>query len=170
MLWIYGMPTRFDGDSAARTVAAQKVGHRHCRLGVAPCTIYGMSTSITAGNPCFLRQKLLWRHFSRSLSMWLFSFLCWAHERKNQFLSKSNQTSTLFPPTCEKWLHSKNWFLRKKFVNDFTLVAVALYARQIIDCPCPLIEAMWVLPGFASSSCLLLWGGSCRTCELCPGV
>ena len=37
-----------------------------------------------------------------------------------QLLSKSNQTSTLFPPTCEKWVHSKNWFLRKKFVKNFT--------------------------------------------------
>ena len=58
----------------------------HSRLGVAPCTI-GMSTSIWAGNPCFLRQKLLWRHFSR-----FFSLLCWAHKRKNSvsFKTKSN--------------------------------------------------------------------------------
>ena len=39
----------------------------HSRLGVAQCTI-GMSTSTSAGNPSS-RQKLLWCHFSRSLSI-----------------------------------------------------------------------------------------------------
>ena len=54
-------------------------------------------------------------------------FLCdsslFSVERKNeklQFPSKPNQTSTLFLPTCEKWVHSKNWLLWTKFVKYFT--------------------------------------------------
>ena len=79
--------------------------------------------------------KLLWRHFSRSLSIWFWSLLCWAHKRKLQLLPKPNQTSTLFPPTCEKWVHSKNWFLWKYLVKILLLVAVALKAvRKIPFC------------------------------------
>ena len=96
------------------------------RLGVAPCTI-GMSTSMSAGNPCFLRQKLLWRHFSRSLPMWFFSLLCWAHKRKNSvsFKAKSN----LNPSSSHMW---KNESIRrtgsyeKSSSNILLLVAVAL--------------------------------------------
>ena len=92
LLCIYGMPTWFDGEfSCSQRKKLATCHSRLCRLGVAPCTI-GMSTSISAGNPWFLRQKLLWRHFSRSLSMRFFSLLCWAHKRKKSvsFKAKSN--------------------------------------------------------------------------------
>ena len=91
----------------------------HSRLGAAPCTI-GMSTSISAGNLCFIRQKLLWRHFSRSLSMWFFSLLCWALKWKNSvsFKSKSNFN----PSSSYMWKLSpfKELVPVKKFVKDFT--------------------------------------------------
>ena len=56
----------------------------HSCLGtdVARSTI-AMSTSTSAGNPCFLPEKLLCRHFSRYLSLRLFSLLCWSPKGKN---------------------------------------------------------------------------------------
>ena len=77
LLCIYGMPTRFVGGVAARSAKKLATCHsRLSRLGVAPCTI-GMSTSITAGNPCFSRQikALVTSFLAISFYMFLLSSL-----------------------------------------------------------------------------------------------
>ena len=68
--------------------------------------------------PCWQDIRVSFVKSSRGL------FLCnsslFSVDRINQFLSKPNQTSTLFLPTGEKWVHLKSWFLWKNFVKDFT--------------------------------------------------
>ena len=71
-------------------------------------------------------KKLLWRHFSRSLSMWFFSLLCWAHKRKIQLLSKLNQTPTLFFPHVRNESIGRTGSYEKSSSKILLLVAVAL--------------------------------------------
>ena len=86
--------------------------------------------------------------FSRSLSMWFFSLLCWAHKRKIQFLSKPNKTSTLFFPHLKT--ESVRRFLWKKFVKDFTFGSGCT-----VECKCAchfsaLLSQLRILPIFLS--------------------
>ena len=97
----------------------------HSRLGVAPCTMV-MSTSMSAGIRVS-HVKSSCDVISRDLFLCDSSLFSLEHiNKKIQFLSKPNQSSTLFQPTCEKWIHSKNWFLWKQLAKFLLLVAVAL--------------------------------------------
>ena len=92
-LCVYVMPTRFDGDSAARSAKSWP-----------PVTL--ASAWPRAGSEChgdvhigrksvFLTSRALVLSFLATLSMWFFSLLCWAHKRKNSvsFKAKSNVNS-----------------------------------------------------------------------------
>ena len=95
LLCIYGMPTRFDGEfSCSQRKKLATCQSRLCRLGVAPCTI-GMSTSISAGNPCFLRQSSC-DVISRNLFLCDSSFF--SVERINEKKSVSFKTKSNFNP------------------------------------------------------------------------
>ena len=118
MLWIYGMPTRFDGDSAARSPQKLATCHfRLSRLGVAP--VHDRDVDVHIGRiSVFLTSKALVTSFL-TISFCVISLSSFERiNAKIQFLTKPNQTSTSLP-TCEKWVHSKNWFLWKKFIKYF---------------------------------------------------
>ena len=90
----YGFMSCPRDSMAIQLLAGQKVGHLSLSSQCGP--VHDGDVDVHVGrNPCFSRQKLLWQHFSRSLSMWFFSFLSWAHKRKN---SVSFKTKSIFNP------------------------------------------------------------------------
>ena len=98
--WIYGMPTRFDGDSAARS---EKGGHLSLSPRRGPVHDRNFVVRIGRKTVFLAYIKSSCDVISRDL------FLCdssrFSVERINdkiQFLSKKNQTSTPFLPICEK--------------------------------------------------------------------
>ena len=117
LLWIYGMPMQFYGDSAARSAKRWP-----------PVTLASARPRARSGCRRPYRQEICVSYVKSSCDVISHDlFLCHSSlssverlNKKIQFLSKPNQTSTLLLPTCENWVHSKNWFLCKKFVKDFT--------------------------------------------------
>ena len=121
LLWIHGMPTRFDGDSAARsakswppvTFAWVMLAWLSARSGCRRPYWQEIRISYVKSSCDVISRDLFLRDSS------LFSVEC--INEKIQFLSKPNQTSTLFLPTCKNWVSYE-----KSSSKILLLVAVAL--------------------------------------------
>ena len=142
------MPTRFDGYSAARS-AKRWPPVTVAPAWPAPCMI-GMSTFISAGNPCFLiASKALVRSFlAISFFVILLSSLLSAYTKKFSFFQSQIKLQP-FSSHMWKWVHSKNWFLWKQFVKDFTFCSgctktssscflLPIFASTPESSPCPI--------------------------------
>ena len=123
----------------------KKLATCHSCLGVAPCTIR-MVMFISAGNPCFLRQKLLWRHFSRSLSMWFLSLLCRAHKQKNLVSFKAKSNFNPFSSHMWKMSPLEELVPMKKVRQNFTIGS---------GCTLDFLVVQWI---FLSSLCTKVGG------------
>ena len=125
LLWIYGMPARFDGNSAARSAKSWPPvtlasPWRRARSGCRRPYQQEVHVSYVKSF-CDVISRDLFLCDSPLFSVcWNESCCCWAHKRKNSVSFKAKSNFNLFRPTCEKWVHSKNWFLWEKFVKYFT--------------------------------------------------
>ena len=121
------MPTRFDGDSAARS-AKRLATCRFClsRLGKAPC-MTGMSTSILETG--FLTSEALVASFlAISFCVILLSSLLNAYKRRKSVSFKAKSNFNPFSPDMQKLGPFEELVPMKKVRQNFLLlVAVALY-------------------------------------------
>ena len=88
-------------------------------------------------------KKLMWRHFSQSLSMWFFSLLCWPHKRKNSvsFKAKSN-FNPFFSPNL------KYESIRR--TGSYEKSSSKFYFWWRLHCRSP----TWTCPQLTASACL----------------
>ena len=129
----YSMPTWFSGVSAARSRLCVKAtcqrSPQHQRGFMHDCDVNVPHRLSPAGSPCFWHQKLLWRHFSRSLNFYVTFYLLW-WAPKGKKISFSWSQIKLW---CFIFLFVKNEFNRRTGSNEkssskiLLLVAVALY-------------------------------------------